>query len=147
MCICGKNEDFENCCKPIIDRVKAPNSAEELMRSRYSAYVKGDGAYLVFSSAKESQYEEDIPLIEEFANSVEWLGLEMLHVTHDSVEFKAYYKTKDGIELLHEKSGFVQEDGVWKYKEGKLFNTTIKRNDPCPCGSGKKYKKCCAVSG
>lgn len=115
------------------------------MRSRYSAYVKGDGGYLVYSTVKANQHPEDVALIEEFSHSVTWLGLEVLHVTHDSVEFKAYYKTEDGIEVLHENSSFVQEDGVWKYKDGELFNTAIKRNDPCPCGSGKKYKKCCAT--
>lgn len=143
MCICGKNEDFSSCCEPIIKRIKEPRTAEELMRSRYTAYVQGNGEYLVYSAATENRYEEDIALIEEFAASVQWLGLDVLHVTNDTVEFKAFYRTKEGIEVLHEKSNFIQEDGIWKYKDGALYNTKIERNDPCPCGSGRKFKKCC----
>lgn len=144
MCICGNEKDFNECCGPIISEEKLPQSAEELMRSRYSAYVQANGEYLVYSAVKENQYQEDIALIEEFSNSVEWLKLDVLEATPNTVEFKAYYRDKEGIQLLHEKSHFVQEDGIWKYKDGELYNTKIERNENCPCGSGKKYKKCCA---
>ncbi len=144
MCICGNEKDFNECCGPIISKEKLPQSAEELMRSRYSAYVQANGEYLVYSAVKDNQYQEDIALIEEFSNSVEWLKLDVLEVTPNTVEFKAYYRDKEGIQVLHEKSNFVQEDEVWKYKDGELYNTKIERNESCPCGSGKKYKKCCA---
>ena len=144
MCICGKKTEFSQCCEPIILQHKQAKTAEELMRSRYCAYVEANGAYLVYSSIKENQFQEDIQLIEEFANSVQWLKLDVLHVTKNNVEFKAYYRDKNGIQLLHEKSNFIQEDGIWKYKDGDLFSSKIERNELCPCGSGKKYKKCCA---
>ncbi|WP_428738033.1 YchJ family protein [Sulfurimonas sp.] len=144
MCICGNEKDFSACCEPIITKQKQPQNAEELMRSRYSAYVKADAEYLVYSSVKENQYQEDIALIEEFSNSVEWLKLDVLDVQETTVEFKAYYRDTNGIQVLHEKSNFVQEDGIWKYKDGELYNSKIERNETCPCGSGKKYKKCCA---
>jgi len=144
MCICGKKTEFSQCCEPIILQHKQAKTAEELMRSRYCAYVEANGAYLVYSSVKENQFQEDIQLIEEFANSVQWLKLDVLHVTKNNVEFKAYYRDKNGIQLLHEKSNFIQEDGIWKYKDGDLFSSKIERNELCPCGSGKKYKKCCA---
>ena len=145
MCICGKNEPFSSCCEPIITKQRPAKSAEELMRSRYSAYVRANGEYLVYSAIKENQYQEDIALIEEFATSVEWLGLKILSSNDNTVEFKAYYKDAEGIKVLHEKSSFIQEDGIWKYKDGILFNSQVERNEPCPCGSGKKYKKCCGV--
>lgn len=144
MCICGNKTEFSECCEPIITKQKQPASAEELMRSRYSAYVQGNGEYLVYSNVKENQFEEDIALIKEFSNSVEWLKLDVLKVTPSTVEFKAYYKDQNGIVVLHEKSNFVQEDGIWKYKDGDLYNSKVERNESCPCGSGKKYKKCCA---
>ncbi len=144
MCICGNKNDFSQCCEPIILQKKQAKTAEELMRSRYCAYVQANGAYLVYSSAKENQFQEDIELIEEFAHSVQWLKLNVLHVTKNSVEFKAYYQDSNGIQLLHEKSNFIQEDGIWKYKDGELFSSKVERNELCPCGSGKKYKKCCA---
>lgn len=145
MCICGNEKDFSECCEPIITKQKEPQSAEELMRSRYSAYVQANGEYLVYSAVKENQYQEDIALIEEFSNSVEWLKLDVLDVKPTTVEFKAYYSDQNGIQVLHEKSNFVQEDGIWKYKDGALYNSKVERNEICPCGSGKKYKKCCAT--
>ncbi len=143
MCICGNKKDFSECCEPFITRQRIPQTTEELMRSRYSAYVQANGEYLVYSAVKENQYEEDIALIEEFSNSVEWLRLDVLEVTPDTVEFKAYYHDQNGIQVLHEKSNFVKENDIWKYKDGTLYNSKIERNESCPCGSGKKYKKCC----
>ncbi|QOP41731.1 YchJ family protein [Sulfurimonas marina] len=144
MCICGNEKDFSECCEPIITKQKIPATAEELMRSRYSAYVQANGEYLVYSAVKENQFNEDVALIEEFSNSVEWLKLDVLDVTPTTVEFKAYYRDQNGIQVLHEKSNFIQEDGIWKYKDGELYNSKVERNENCPCGSGKKYKKCCA---
>lgn len=138
------NKEFELCCGAIIGRKREAASAEELMRSRYSAYVKADGEYLVYSTTKENRYEDDIRLIEEFSNSVEWLGLNVLKASEKQVEFKAYYRDVESIKVLHEKSNFVIEDGLWKYKDGELYNSKVERNEPCPCGSGKKFKKCCA---
>jgi SEC-C motif-containing protein len=143
-CICGNEKEYADCCGAIISGKKIAQTPEELMRSRYTAYVKGDGLYLVQSSVKENQFSEDIELIEEFSNSVDWLRLDILNSNEDQVEFKAYYREKDSIKVLHEKSNFVKEDGIWKYKDGELYNSKIERNISCPCGSGKKYKKCCA---
>jgi SEC-C motif-containing protein len=144
MCICGLNKDFNECCGAIISRKCTASSPEELMRSRYSAYVQSDAHYLLFSTAQENQFSEDIKLIEEFCASVTWLKLDVLESKADTVAFKAYYKDKESIKVLHEKSNFIKEDGVWKYKDGELYNSKIERNELCPCGSGKKYKKCCA---
>ncbi|MCX6051608.1 MAG: YchJ family metal-binding protein [Campylobacterales bacterium] len=143
-CFCGLNKDFDMCCGAIISGQKVALTAEELMRSRYSAYVQGDGKYLVFSAVQENRYEEDIALIEEFSNSVNWLKLDVIKITEDSVEFKAYYRDTNGIQVLHEKSTFIKEDGMWKYADGELYNTKIERNESYPCGSGKKFKKCCS---
>lgn len=143
MCICGNDLDFNECCGPIIKKERAAQTPEELMRSRYSAYVTANGEYLVYSSAKENRYADDIALIEEFSHSVEWLNLDVLHVTDKTVEFKAYYRDNEGIKVLHEKSNFIQEDNLWKYADGTLYNAKVERNESCPCGSGKKYKKCC----
>lgn len=143
MCICGEERDFWECCGAIISKQRDAITPLELMRSRYSAYVRGDAPYLLFSTAKEERVEEDSKLIEEFCANVTWLKLDIIKSFEEFVEFKAYYKDAQGVKLLHEKSRFVQEDGVWKYKDGELYNTKIERNEPCPCGSAKKYKKCC----
>ncbi|MDD2906552.1 MAG: YchJ family protein [Sulfurimonas sp.] len=143
-CFCGNEQEFELCCGTIIAGKREAKTPEELMRSRYSAYVKGDARYLLQSTVKENRYAEDIELIEEFSNAVEWLGLEVLFAKEDIVAFKAFYRDAEGIKVLHEESKFVQEDALWRYKDGILYNTKVQRNDACPCGSGKKYKKCCA---
>ncbi|QSZ41188.1 zinc chelation protein SecC [Sulfurimonas aquatica] len=144
MCICGSEKSFDECCGTIILGKRQANTPEELMRSRFSAYVRADGKYLVDSALKEKQHEDDAALIQEFSNSVEWLKLDILTVQGDTVEFKAYYKDGENIQVLHEKSNFVLDDGIWKYKDGELYNSKVERNESCPCGSGKKYKKCCA---
>jgi len=143
MCICGNKTSFNECCEPIIRLEREPKTPEELMRSRYSAYVQANGRYLVLSAVKENRYEDDAQLIEEFSNSVQWLKLDVLKTSHNTVEFKAYYKDLENIKILHEKSNFQLEEGVWRYKDGELYNTKVQRNEICPCGSGKKYKKCC----
>ncbi len=69
------------------------------------------------------------------------------------VEFIASY-TMDKLKDQHrERAKFKKKDGVWLYEDGDIVPTTIVRsgpkvgrNDPCPCGSGKKYKHCCGKS-
>jgi len=112
-------------------------SPKELMISRYEAFVKKDWNYLTKTATNQSV--EELELMPE----LEWLKLDVLNAAGSQVEFKAYYRDKDGVGLLHEKSTFVQEDGIWKYKDGELYPTKVQRNENCPCGSGKKFKKCC----
>ncbi len=114
---------------------------KELMISRYEAFVREDWEYIAKTSIHQT--------IEELSNSLPlvWLKLDIIDAYDDIVEFKAYYKESSidsKVYLLHEKSIFIQENGVWKYLDGELFNTKIQRNEDCPCGSGKKFKKCCA---
>ncbi len=144
-CYCNSKKEFSECCEPYLSGVSSPSTALELMRSRYSAYVLGDGGYIVKTTAKENRYEDDLELIEEYSKSVAWLGLEIVHVEKNVVEFKAYYRDAGGVKVQHEKSNFIYEDGVWLYSDGKMYNTKIERNFPCPCQSGKKYKKCCGA--
>jgi len=143
MCICGKNENFNGCCGGIISGQHKAKTPEQLMRSRFSAYARADGRYLILSAVRENQYEDDAALIQEFSNSVEWLKLDVLTTEGDTVEFKAYYRDESIIHVLHEKSNFVMQDGQWKYKDGELYKSKVERNESCPCGSGKKFKKCC----
>jgi SEC-C motif-containing protein len=143
LCYCGSSKEFDMCCKPFLDGSLKPKTPQELMRSRYSAFATNNASYIMKTTAKENRYEEDLELIEEFAASVIWLKLDVVRAKDDFVEFKAYYRDLDGIKLQHEKSIFTQENGMWFYKNGELFNSKIERKEPCPCSSGKKYKKCC----
>lgn len=146
-CKCGSGLPYEKCCGRFIDGGMKPEYALELMKSRYSAYALGKGSYLVQTSVKEHRYDADAALIDEFSRNSEWIKLQIVQSSEAAVtamvEFKAYYRENDTVKLHHEKSNFIKEEGEWLYAEGRLFNTVIGRNEPCPCGSGKKYKRCC----
>jgi len=112
---------------------------KELMISRYDAFVEEDWEYIANTSISQS--------VEDLKDSpkMEWLKLDVIDSYDDVVEFKAYYRIGNSIEVLHEKSNFIEVDGEWRYKDGTLYNTKILRNESCPCGSGKKFKKCCYI--
>ena len=124
-----------------LDFMKIDRSAlspKELMKSRYDAFVRQDWNYLVKTSTNQT--------LEELsgASNIKWLKLNIINSYDNIVEFKAYYKENNKTDVLHEKSTFIQENGMWKYQDGELYNSKIERNEPCPCGSGKKFKRCCA---
>ena len=110
---------------------------EELMRSRYDVFSREDWKYIADTSLHQT--------VEELSSSphITWLKLDVLQTYDNIVEFKAYYKVNKTIEVLHEKSTFVLSDNAWKYQDGELYPSQILSNEPCPCGSAKKYKKCC----
>ncbi|MBD3800214.1 MAG: YchJ family protein [Campylobacterales bacterium] len=149
-CYCGSGKTFETCCAPLIEGRAPASGAEALMRSRYSAYVLGAGEYLVATTVPEKQVPDDAKLIRQHAEVTTWLGLDVLEAKEAesgaTVSFRAYYREGEGaIRVHHEKSTFRRIDGRWFYDEGTLYEASVGRNDPCPCGSGKKFKKCCMV--
>jgi SEC-C motif domain protein len=115
------------------------------MRSRYSAYVLGELDYI----ASTQRAEMDRESAEKWSSQSDWQGLEVVEAVDNVVEFCARYKDKKGQLIEHrERSKFEPKDGSWIYVDGSTptLRSSAKtgRNDPCPCGSGKKYKKCCA---
>ena len=113
-------------------------SPKELMISRYEAFVKKDWQYLVDTSIH--QRLEELNQV----TDIEWLQLKVIDAYDNIVEFRAYYREHGEMGVLHERSKFILVNGVWRYEDGELLNSKIERNEACPCGSGKKYKKCCA---
>ena len=126
------------------------------MRARYSAFAVGAMDFVVASNHSRTRHEIDIPYITEWSQTSTWRGLQIIEtkVVGDDeayVSFEAQF-TQAGKDQNHrEKSLFEREDGKWRFVTGdELKNPTVRyetprtgRNDPCPCGSGKKYKKCC----
>ncbi|MBI9080939.1 MAG: YchJ family protein [Pseudodesulfovibrio sp.] len=156
-CPCGSGKDHAECCTPYISGEKPAPTAEALMRSRYSAYVFKDLDYLKESLAPEALDGHEEDSVKEWAEKAEWLGLEI----HDTwaggegdeagiVEFSANYII-DGETLAHrERAEFKRIGEHWRYVDGNMASaqpirkeTKVGRNEPCPCGSGKKFKKCC----
>jgi SEC-C motif-containing protein len=159
ICPCGSGKAYAECCGPFISGAENPASAEQLMRSRYTAYVREDVDYIVDTHIPRRREDLDVEATRIWAKEAEWLGLEIIRCENGGtgdetglVEFKATYR-QDGEEIVHhEVSEFRREGGKWFFEEGFPARDTyvrdapkVGRNDPCPCGSGKKYKKCCGA--
>ncbi|ALU42351.1 preprotein translocase subunit SecA [Pseudoalteromonas rubra] len=149
MCYCGSEREAQACCLPFIAGQKLPDSAEQLMRSRYSAYCLKDTGYIHRTYAQSKRAENCEASISAFAEHATFVGLEVIQCSespeHQFVEFKATYLDGSTCITMHERSRFLREDGQWRYLDGELFacpEKKISRNDPCPCQSGKKFKKC-----
>lgn len=150
-CPCGSEASFSSCCHPFITGETTPDTPEQLMRSRYTAYVLADMGYIEQTTQQEVRAQYDFEGLKSWADESEWLGLKV----HDSntegengrVRFTARYRQNDLIINHSEDSLFTRHDGRWYFVHGKDYtpptDKTAGRNDPCPCGSGKKFKKCC----
>jgi SEC-C motif-containing protein len=116
-CPCG-GKAYVSCCGRYIDGGELPATAELLMRSRYSAYVRGNEVYLR-STWDASTCPQDA-IVQD--NATKWLGLEVKkHVPmgeEATVEFVARYKIGGRAERLHEVSRFRREAGKWYYVDG-----------------------------
>ncbi|MDA3926431.1 MAG: YchJ family protein [Kiritimatiellae bacterium] len=158
-CPCGSKLDFDQCCEPFLLDIKKPKTATQLMRSRYTAYAMGTVEFLFKTSSPKVKKEFDADSSRKWAESAKWTGIEVIKeiegTAKDSkgtVEFIAHYTVNETDFNHHERADFAKIDGEWMFMDGKIFGPEPKRreepkigrNDPCICGSGKKYKKCCS---
>ena len=129
-CYCCSGETFEDCCQPFIEGIEKPPTAENLMRSRYSAYVIVNVEYLLQTTHPSTRKFHDASAIQEWARSCNWQKLEIISTTQGNrqdknavVEFKAYYLDSDlKTQIHHEVSNFVKELGKWFFVDGKISN-------------------------
>ncbi|MCC7137534.1 MAG: YchJ family protein [Planctomycetes bacterium] len=158
-CPCGSETTYEACCGPLIAGAAAP-TAEALMRSRYTAYVRGEIDYILATYAPSAAADVDRDATEKWSKGTTWLGLTIVATEkggpadeEGAVEFIARHSaTKGGKELLHhERATFARggADRRWQFVDGQPVKIQPfkreehpGRNEPCSCGSGKKYKKC-----
>lgn len=116
-CSCGNSETFEKCCEPLLLGKAIATSAEQLMRSRYSAYVHQQIDYLIQTTHSSTRHLYRKKDILKWAKESNWLKLEIIFASHDFVEFRAYYQDKSGrIHQHHEKSNFIFEGGKWYFE-------------------------------
>ena len=159
ICPCGSGAAFAACCEPIIKGTRESETAEELMRARYSAFVTHAIDFIVSSTHTRTRKEIDLSFIREWSETSTWRGLEILETkqVNDNkafVSFEAQFTQGDEDQRHRERSLFEREHGQWRFVTGdELKNPTVRyetrppgRNDPCPCGSGRKYKKCHGLS-
>lgn len=166
-CPCGSNRPYPQCCDIAHKNHADVTTPEQLMRSRYSAHVLGLVDYVVNTYHPSCNAEDQR---EDIAQSIDsgWSKLEVIKTevgtdeTEGFVEFSAYFDEDGKRYCMTERSRFVKEDGLWYYIDGTfpeeepeqdpeqdprlsqpVSSLKVGRNDPCICGSGKKFKKCC----
>lgn len=156
ICPCGSGSPYSECCEQIISGRRKAETAEQLMRARYSAYVNAEMDFIFESTHPEHRQDYDHAGTKEWAETAEWQGLEIIGASKggadDSVgevEFVARFNEKGDKREHHEAGQFKRKDGRWYFTEGHMVRpkpltvTKVGRNDPCTCGSGLKHKKCC----
>lgn len=155
-CYCCSNKSFSQCCQPFVEGTCLPQTAEQLMRSRFTAYAIHRYDYVLDTYSEEKRHTLSVTQLEESAVGAVWFALSVVpnqSTSHDdksdSVEFTAYYFEGKSLYQLHETSRFIMEEGAWRYHDGVLADDCGKvkygRNLPCLCNSGKKFKQCCAT--
>ena len=165
-CPCGTEFPYTDCCGPLIRGASPADTAEDLMRSRFTAFAKGLWDYI-----EETRYPDGQELSAWYKtkflhDGISWTKLNILDAKNGDVSddegevsFIAHYIENGEEKTLQEVSSFIKQDGKWYYNEHESRiissdstpSTTpftrnqpkVGRNDPCPCGSKKKYKKCC----
>ncbi|WP_420822014.1 YchJ family protein [Streptomyces avicenniae] len=122
-CPCGGPEAYAACCGRAHRGEAAAPTAEALMRSRYSAFVQGDAAYLL-----RTWHPDTRPAVLDLDGGTRWTGLEILaaddgtafHAT-GTVTFRAHYRAAGRPGALHERSRFTRYDGAWVYVDGDIL--------------------------
>lgn len=149
-CPCGSQTDYSQCCGAIISGQKKADTAEALMRSRYTAFTQANIDYIEATMRGQAAENFDRVESENWAQKAEWLGLEVKNAEATQpiayVEFIAKYRFDGHLLSIHERSKFELIDGQWYYLSGlnpHKAHDKLGRNDICSCGSGKKYKRCC----
>lgn len=120
-CYCGSSKPFESCCDRYISGAQKAPTALALMKSRYSAYASHQTDYLLATThISERKYYSKEEILH-WAKSNKWQKLEIIAVTDDTVEFKAFYFDENNENRVHhELSTFKQENGSWFYVNGKF---------------------------
>ena len=157
-CPCCSGREYTECCGPILEGEAEASTAEALMRSRYSAFVVGNIDHLKTSLHPSERDGFDEDSARSWSEGADWNGLEIRDVKRGGegddegvVEFVASYEQDGAQEVHHEIATFRWVEGKWCFVDGKMVGKEpfvrstpkVGRNDPCPCGSGKKHKKCC----
>jgi len=162
-CPCCSGEFYANCCEPFITGAQQPKTPEQLMRSRYTAYTQCNIDYIFNTMRDDALKKANREDAARWAKRIVWKSLEIVEAsdvdknsTEATVEFAAHYEENDKPKTMREKSVFKKYDGAWYYVSSmeatpppivqRVVGDKVGRNDPCPCGSGKKYKKCCMTA-
>ena len=155
-CVCGSDKPSAACCDRFLSGSAVPETAEQLMRSRYVAFCNHHWTYLAQTCHPDHPQAQLDPNGAGVNKELRWVSLQILATergaTHDTegyVDFIARYHIAGVAHAMREKSHFMKYLDRWCYVGGKSLAlpknnaSKISRNDLCPCGSGKKFKRCC----
>ena len=157
-CPCGSGQEYAQCCQPLIEGARAADTAEALLRSRFSAYARQQVDYILDTVAHSQRHQHEPGAIRSWARNATWHRLEILDIqgggledTEGRIEFIAHYTEKQVRKRHHELAHFHKIDGRWYFYDGsapRIHQHVRERpkvggHDPCLCGSGLKYKRCC----
>jgi SEC-C motif domain protein len=125
-CYCNSSKNFGDCCEPFLLGNAKPITAEQLMRSRYSAYATANVEYLLKTTHPSTRKFHDAESIKNWANSNVWQKLEIVSTDKGTqndkkgiVEFKAHYSDSNSeTKIHHEVSEFKKELGKWFFVTG-----------------------------
>lgn len=149
ICPCSSGQQYRLCCGPYLEQGGIAADAQQLMRSRYCAYTSAKVDYLL--ATWQAGYR---PPSIEIDPRIKWIGLQVIKFAQSaeqaSVEFEAKMLVDNRVEAMHECSSFIKEEGRWFYRDGIMLPALSRpwspqSNQVCPCGSGKKFKRCCRV--
>ena len=157
LCCCGSGQILDSCCGPIIAGSAEARTPEELMRARFTAHCQRNYPFLVESTHPDHRAGVSEEEISQWASHINWTTLEVHSASpgesddEGHVSFTAAFTIKDVEQILREDSVFSKANGKWYYVDGHVHGQEpyqrdeprVGRNDACPCGSGKKFKKCC----
>lgn len=161
-CPCGSGRSLDDCCGRYLSGTEAPPTAADLMRARYTAHTRVELDFIERTHDPDRRGDIDREATERWARRAEWLGLEIVATEQGgpgddlgAVEFVAHYRERGERRRHHEIARFRRgDDGHWLYVDGEApepetvrrGQPRVGRNEPCPCGSGRKYKKCCGAA-
>ena len=121
-CHCGNNKIYQACCEVFHLNNGKTDTAEQLMRSRYSAFVLADGDYLMATHHSSTRPIKEKKAIVKWAKSVQWIRLEVLETSRGTendiegiVTFNAYFFENGKVDIINEKSAFIKENKQWYY--------------------------------
>ncbi|WP_394131593.1 YchJ family protein [Shewanella maritima] len=146
VCPCGSKITYAECCEMLHRQQLTASSPLQLMKSRYCAFVKHQFDYLIQTHHHDFLNGLTADILAQ--GSPQWLGLQIMSHTESqnagTVTFQAWYKEGNKIDAIHECSNFLKVDHTWFYTDGTQLQAKLpKRNEPCVCHSGKKFKACC----
>jgi SEC-C motif-containing protein len=128
VCPCGSGLAYMDCCQRFWATQQKPNTAEQLMRSRYTAFVLEKAQYLVDTHHPDFRSPDELKSLKKSFKGMAWQGLEIIHTelgqTNDAtgiVEFKATFSCLGKQDVIHERSSFIKEQGQWFYTSGMVY--------------------------